>query len=128
MSGQPSNSLGNFNIGSSLNPFGNSRICVNVGNTIVSFAFFGVGPSLVAYTVLKVLEDDEDTKQLVPFSSPATLPVAAFVLNRILNLNAIGLLALGGLCYAFQYFRGSSPSFLSTAFKKYVCLIDCKVV
>ena len=42
-------------------PFGNSRISVGVGNTIVSFAFFGVGPSIAAYAILKVLEENEET-------------------------------------------------------------------
>ena len=47
-------------------PFGNSRISVGVGNTIVSFAFFGVGPSIAAYAILKVLEENEETWNEVP--------------------------------------------------------------
>ena len=56
MSAPDLNSLANID---SLNPFPQSKIYVGVGNTIVSMAFFGVGPSVVAYAFHKVLEDNE---------------------------------------------------------------------
>ena len=94
------NSLANID---SLNPFPQSKISVGVGNTIVSMAFFGVGPSVVAYAVLKVLEDNEKVKDLIPFSQPVTLPITAFLLNRIFNMPAIGLIALGGVYLGMRY-------------------------
>ncbi|KAK8815699.1 hypothetical protein WA538_004824 [Blastocystis sp. DL] len=66
-------------------------------------AFFGVGPSVVAYAVLKVLEDNEKVKDVIPFSKPITLPITAFLLNRIFNMPAIGLLALGGVYLGMRY-------------------------
>ena len=100
MSAPDLNSLANID---SLNPFPQSKIYVGVGNTIVSMAFFGVGPSVVAYAVLKVLEDNEKVKDVIPFSKPVTLPITAFLLNRIFNMPAIGLLALGGVYLGMRY-------------------------
>lgn len=116
-------SISNFLAGGSIN-IGNSKICVNLGNTIVSFAFFGIGPSLVAYSALKVLEEDETSKQVIPFSSPVTLPITAFIFNRILNMNALSFILAGGLYVCLSFIRGSSsPTQLSVMFKKYNLLI-----
>ena len=114
-----SDSINNFLAGGSINPFGNSKICVNIGNTIVSFAFFGIGSSLVAYSALKVLEEDETTKQVIPFSNPVTLPLTAFVFNRIFNMNVLSFILAGGLYACVSFIRGSSsPAQLSIMFKK----------
>ena len=89
-------------------PFGNSRISVGVGNTIVSFAFFGVGPSIAAYAILKVLEENEETESLIPF-----------MVYQVVHLNAVSLLAAGAVYSCYLYLRGNSfPAQLSTTFKK----------
>lgn len=104
----------------SINPFGNSNISVSIGNTIVSFACFGVGPSVVAYSILKILEENKETETVIPYSNPLTLPFTAFILNRVFNMNILGILAAGGLYACFQFIRGtSSPAQASTTFKKY---------
>ena len=101
------------------NPFENSHISIGVGNTIVSFAFFGIGPSVTAYAILKVLEENEETEKLIPFSSPLTLPATALVVYQVMNLNAWSLLAAGAIYMGYMYLRGNSfPSQLSTTFKK----------
>lgn len=103
----------------SLNPFPRSKIYVGVGNTIVSMAFFGVGPSIVAYGILKVLEEDEKTSKVIPFSHPATLPLTALMLNQVFNMPVIGALALGALYAGVQYIRNNNfPSQASIAFSK----------
>ena len=103
----------------SLNPFPRSRICVGVGNTIVSMAFFGVGPSVIAYGVLKVLEEDEKTNTMIPFSHPATLPLTALIINQVFNMPIIGVLACGALYAGIQYIRNNNfPSQASIAFSK----------
>ena len=104
----------------SINPFSNSKISVSIGNTIVSFAFFGVGPSILAYSVLKVLEENKETKEIIPYSNPVTLPITAFILNRVFNMNILGIIAAGGLYACLQFIRGSSsPAQASTIFRKY---------
>lgn len=96
-----------LNLLGSSNLFPESKISVGVGNTIVSMACFGVGPSIVAYAALKVLEDNDKVKTIIPFSNPITLPVTAFVMHQLLNMSASGLFAIGALYIGFQYFRNN---------------------
>lgn len=112
-------------------PFGNSRISVGVGNTIVSFAFFGVGPSVAAYAILKVLEENEETERIIPFSSPITLPATALLVYQVMNLNAWSLLAAGAIYMGYMYLRGNPfPSQLSTTFKKweFPCFVTTSIM
>ena len=103
----------------SLNPFPRSRICVGVGNTVLSMAFFGVGPSIVAYGVLKVLEEDERTNKVIPFNHPVTRPLTALVINQVFNMPFVGILAFGALYVGIQYIRSNNfPSQASIAFSK----------
>lgn len=103
----------------SFNPFSNSKINVGIGNTLISITLFGVGPSAVAYAALKVLEENNDVKHIIPFSNPATLPITAFVLNRVFNTSILGCIVAGGVYCCFKFLKGtSSPADLSTSFKK----------
>ena len=119
---QPTNSISiTFPADKTPAPFGNSRISVGVGNTIVSFAIFGGGPSIAAYAILKVLVENEETESLIPFSLPITLPITAFMVYQVVHLNAVSLLAAGAIYSCYLYLRGNSfPAQLSTTFKKYV--------
>ena len=104
----------------SLNLFPTSQINVGLGNTLISLTFFGVGPSVVAYAALKILEENDNAKTIIPFSHPATLPVAAFALNRLFNLSISNLCSLGLLYVGFQYIRNNHfPAQISVGFNKY---------
>ena len=104
----------------SLNLFPTSQINVGLGNTLISMTFFGVGPSVVAYTALKILEENDKTKTVIPFSHPATFPVAAFAMNRLFNLSLSSLCCLGLLYVGFQYLRNNQfPAQAAVGFNKY---------
>ena len=104
----------------SLNLFPASQINVGLGNTLLSMTFFGVGPSVVAYTALKILEENDKAKAVIPFSHPATLPVAAFAMNRLLNLSLSNVCCLGLLYLGFQYLRNNQfPAQAAAGFNKY---------
>ena len=84
-------------------PFCDSKICVGVGNTILSFGLFGFVPTVFGYVGLRYLEENEDTQNLIPFSNFLTLPIAAFVVNKIASVSVYTLLIGGALFAGVQY-------------------------
>ena len=87
----------------SSSPFCDSTIYVGAGNTILSFGLFGFVPTVVGYAGLRYLEENEDTQNLVPFSNFLTLPIAAFVVNKISSISVYTLLVGGALFAGVQY-------------------------
>lgn len=87
----------------SSSPFCDSKIYVGAGNTILSFGLFGFVPTVVGYAGLRYLEENEDTQNLVPFSNFLTLPIAAFVVNKISSISVYTLLVGGALFAGVQY-------------------------
>ena len=104
-------SIGNSNINlnnllpnlASYSPFCDSRIYVGAGNTILSFGLFGFVPTVVGYVGLRYLEENEDTQNLIPFSNFLTLPIAAFVVNKISSISVYTLLIGGAVFAGVQY-------------------------
>lgn len=91
-------------------PFCDSKIYVGVGNTILSFGLFGIVPTICGYMSLRLMEESENTQNLIPFSNTLTLPIAAFVVNKISSISVYTLLIGGTIFAAVQYMMDKDHS------------------